>query len=171
MDECLRVLKEKNKSTIDSYWQYQEQCIDHIPYHLSRNSCIKKSVIPTKMEFSRAFFRQSFFQDPASINNKKKKQRQSINWTIFILLFIVSSYDRLKVVGYESNAAADWLLLSFGLGRFLRMDKRGHYTQHAKVLNLVTPEKRQMASSLQGNNRGTTGRSQSHLQALSKTSF
>ena len=35
MDERLRVLKEKNKSTIDSYWQYQEQCIDHIPYHLS----------------------------------------------------------------------------------------------------------------------------------------
>ena len=77
MDECLRVLKEKNKSTIDSYWQYQEQCIDHIPYHrdcranifsdnLSRNSCIKKSV--TKMEFSRAFFRQSFSQGPASIN-------------------------------------------------------------------------------------------------------
>ena len=36
--------------------------------NLSRNSCIKESVIPTKMEFSRAFFRQSFSQDPASIN-------------------------------------------------------------------------------------------------------
>ena len=78
MDECLRVLIEKNKSTIDSYWQYQEQCIDHIPYHLSRNSCIKKSEIPTKMEFSRAFLRQSFFQDPASINNKKKKKTASV---------------------------------------------------------------------------------------------
>ena len=46
------------------------------------------------------------------------------------MLFIVSSYDRLKVVGYESNAAAEWLLLSFRLGRFLRMDQLGHYTQH-----------------------------------------
>lgn len=44
------------------------------------------------------------------------------------------------------------------------MDQRAHYTQHVKVLNLVTPEKGQMASSLQGNNRGTNGRSQPQLQ-------
>ena len=31
---CLRVLKERNKSRIDSY-SHQEQCIDHIPYYLS----------------------------------------------------------------------------------------------------------------------------------------
>ena len=52
MEMCLRVLKESNKSRIDSYSR-QEQCIDHIPYYLpglslhvfshnlSRNSCIK----------------------------------------------------------------------------------------------------------------------------------
>ena len=27
MDECLRVLKESNKSRIDSYWQYQERIV------------------------------------------------------------------------------------------------------------------------------------------------
>ena len=31
---CLRVLKESNKSRLDSYSR-QEQCIDHIPYYLS----------------------------------------------------------------------------------------------------------------------------------------
>ena len=34
MEMCLRVLKERNKSRIDSY-SHQEQCIDHIPYYLS----------------------------------------------------------------------------------------------------------------------------------------
>ena len=34
MEMCLRVLKESNKSRFDSYSR-QEQCIDHIPYHLS----------------------------------------------------------------------------------------------------------------------------------------
>ena len=34
MDICLWVLKESNKSRFDSYSR-QEQCIDHIPYHLS----------------------------------------------------------------------------------------------------------------------------------------
>ena len=34
MGICLRVLKESNKSRFDSYSR-QEQCIDHIPYHLS----------------------------------------------------------------------------------------------------------------------------------------
>ena len=37
MDMCLRVLKESNKSRFDSYSR-QEQCIDHIPYYLSRLS-------------------------------------------------------------------------------------------------------------------------------------
>ena len=37
MDICLRVLKESNKSRFDSYSR-QEQCIDHIPYYLSRLS-------------------------------------------------------------------------------------------------------------------------------------
>ena len=52
MEVCLRVLKESNKSRLDSY-SHQEQCIDHIPYYLSglarahfsdnlsRNSCIR----------------------------------------------------------------------------------------------------------------------------------
>ena len=35
MEMCLRVLKESNKSRFDSYSR-QEQCIDHIPYYLSR---------------------------------------------------------------------------------------------------------------------------------------
>ena len=36
MEMCLRVLKESNKSRIDSYsYSRQEQCIDHIPYYLS----------------------------------------------------------------------------------------------------------------------------------------
>ena len=34
MKMCLRVLKESNKSRLDSY-NRQEQCIDHIPYYLS----------------------------------------------------------------------------------------------------------------------------------------
>ena len=34
MEMCLRVLKERNKSRIDSY-SHQEQCIDHNPYYLS----------------------------------------------------------------------------------------------------------------------------------------
>ena len=34
MEVCLRVLKESNKSRLDSY-SHQEQCIDHIPYYLS----------------------------------------------------------------------------------------------------------------------------------------
>ena len=34
MDVCLRVLKESNKSRLDSY-SVREQCIDHIPYYLS----------------------------------------------------------------------------------------------------------------------------------------
>ena len=34
MEMCLRVLKESNKSRFDSYSR-QEQCIAHIPYHLS----------------------------------------------------------------------------------------------------------------------------------------
>ena len=34
MDLCLRVLKGSNKSRFDSY-SVREQCIDHIPYHLS----------------------------------------------------------------------------------------------------------------------------------------
>ena len=34
MEMCLRVLKESNKSKVDSYSR-QEQCIDHIPYCLS----------------------------------------------------------------------------------------------------------------------------------------
>ena len=54
MDVCLRVLKESNKSRFDSYSR-QKQCIDHIPYflsrlsrahfsdNLSRNSCIQKN--------------------------------------------------------------------------------------------------------------------------------
>ena len=33
-DICLRVLKESNKSRLDSFSRY-EQCIDHIPYYLS----------------------------------------------------------------------------------------------------------------------------------------
>ena len=52
MDVCLRVLKESNKTRLDSY-SVREQCIDHIPYYLSglsrpnfsdnlsRNSCIQ----------------------------------------------------------------------------------------------------------------------------------
>ena len=54
MEMCLRELKESNKSRFDSYSR-QEQCIDHIPYYLSRlsrahfsdnlsrNSCIQNS--------------------------------------------------------------------------------------------------------------------------------
>ena len=54
MEMCLRVLKERNKSRIDSYSR-QEQCIDHIPYYLpglslhvfphnfSRNSCMHRA--------------------------------------------------------------------------------------------------------------------------------
>ena len=34
MDVCLRVLKESNKSRLDSY-SVREKCIDHIPYYLS----------------------------------------------------------------------------------------------------------------------------------------
>ena len=34
---CLRVLKESNKSRFDRYSR-QKQCIDHIPYYLSRLS-------------------------------------------------------------------------------------------------------------------------------------
>ena len=34
MDLCLRVLKESNKSRFDN-GSVREQCIDHIPYHLS----------------------------------------------------------------------------------------------------------------------------------------
>ena len=34
MEMCLPVLKESNKSRLDSYSR-QEQCIDHIPYYLS----------------------------------------------------------------------------------------------------------------------------------------
>ena len=53
MEMCLRELKESNKSRFDSYSR-QEQCIDHIPYYLSRlprahfsdnlsqNSCIQR---------------------------------------------------------------------------------------------------------------------------------
>ena len=37
MKMCLRVLTESNKSRFDSYSR-QEQCIDHIPYYLSRLS-------------------------------------------------------------------------------------------------------------------------------------
>ena len=37
MEVCFRVLKESNKSRFDSYSR-QEQCIDHIPYYLSRLS-------------------------------------------------------------------------------------------------------------------------------------
>ena len=84
MDECLRVLKKATKvgSTATDSIRNSVLIISHITFrdcranifsgNLSRNSCIKKSVIPTKMEFSRAFFRQSFSQDPASINYKKK---------------------------------------------------------------------------------------------------
>ena len=54
MEMCLRVLKESNKSRVDSYSR-QEQCIDHLPCYLSglsrahfsdnlpRNSCILNS--------------------------------------------------------------------------------------------------------------------------------
>ena len=46
MEVCLRVLKESNKSRLDSY-SHEEQCIYHIPYYLS--------------ELARAhFFRQPF---------------------------------------------------------------------------------------------------------------
>ena len=34
MDICLRVLKERNKSSFDSY-SVNNKCIDHIPYYLS----------------------------------------------------------------------------------------------------------------------------------------
>ena len=34
MKMCLRVLRERNKSSFDSYSR-QKQCIDHIPYYLS----------------------------------------------------------------------------------------------------------------------------------------
>ena len=56
MEMCLRVLKESNKSSFDSYSR-QEQCVDHIPYYLSglsrahfsdnlsRNSCILNKCI------------------------------------------------------------------------------------------------------------------------------
>ena len=37
MEMCLRVLKKSNKSSFNSYSR-QEQCIDHIPYYLSRLS-------------------------------------------------------------------------------------------------------------------------------------
>ena len=49
MDVCLLVLKESNKSRFDIQLQFQEQCIDHIPYYLSG--------------LSRAhFFRQQFLE-------------------------------------------------------------------------------------------------------------
>ena len=51
---CLRVRKESNKSRFDSFTRY-EQCIDHIPYYLSR--------------LSRAhFFRQPFSKQLYIIN-------------------------------------------------------------------------------------------------------
>ena len=60
MEMCLRVLKESNKSRIDSYSR-QEQCIDHIPYYLSglslhifshnlsRNSCIPMCILKQRL--------------------------------------------------------------------------------------------------------------------------
>ena len=89
-DMCLRVLKESNKIRFDSFSRY-EQCIDHIPYHLSG--------------LSRAhFFRQSFKVDPRlllkSVSPQPNEQVPTINlvwgktgYQSFILktTFLVSS--------------------------------------------------------------------------------
>ena len=52
MEMCLRVLKESNKSRFDSYSR-QEQCIDHIPYYLSRLSRAHFFQQPTPLAIKR----------------------------------------------------------------------------------------------------------------------
>ena len=63
MDVCLLVLKESNKSRFDIQLQFQEQCIEHIPYYLSG--------------LSRAhFFRQQFLE--IAVYKKKTLTNSSV---------------------------------------------------------------------------------------------
>ena len=63
------------------------------------------------MEFSRAFSGTPFLK---TLQVLIKKKIVSLKTELYLFrFFIVSSYDRLKVVGCESNAAAEWWEGSF----------------------------------------------------------
>ena len=78
MDIRLRVLKESSKSRFDSFSRY-EQCIDHIPYYLSR--------------LSRAHFFRQPFSKQLYINNVHFDKVSIINAPV---LFSFSSLQESK---------------------------------------------------------------------------
>ena len=86
---CLRVLKESNKSRFDRY-SHQKQCIDHIPYYLSRLSCAHFSRNPKNSCIHRL-----------SMNKFLNKSCSIKSITRLVIIVIINFYWHIKRVNRQ----------------------------------------------------------------------